>query len=200
MTGGCSVKVRAMLAAVAMGSIAIADAATAQIDQPVPTNAYITYNGLDWAWAGPIANPSGSWLGYQASRGWRLPTQQELANAPNAANFLFAGANAPFGGSDPLSGAHFEFTDANYDSAHSAGACATPYFGSTYLHCDYGDGNGESATTWAGTSGNQGNADQLFVRSAATPGVPEPATWTTLILGFGAVGAMLRQRRRLSLA
>lgn len=31
--------------------------------------------------------------------------------------------------------------------------------------------------------------------AAATPGVPEPATWTLMIAGFGAVGAALRRRR-----
>lgn len=31
-------------------------------------------------------------------------------------------------------------------------------------------------------------------------GVPEPATWATLIVGLGAVGASLRRRRRLALA
>ncbi|TAL35659.1 MAG: PEP-CTERM sorting domain-containing protein [Phenylobacterium sp.] len=30
--------------------------------------------------------------------------------------------------------------------------------------------------------------------------VPEPATWTMMILGFGAAGAMLRTRRRLAYA
>ena len=28
------------------------------------------------------------------------------------------------------------------------------------------------------------------------PGVPEPATWTTMIIGFGAMGAVLRRRRQ----
>ena len=33
-----------------------------------------------------------------------------------------------------------------------------------------------------------------------TPGVPEPATWAMLIMGFGAAGAMLRSRRLASRA
>ena len=33
-------------------------------------------------------------------------------------------------------------------------------------------------------------------RSDLTAGVPEPATWALMILGFGGVGALLRRRRR----
>jgi hypothetical protein len=32
------------------------------------------------------------------------------------------------------------------------------------------------------------------------PGVPEPATWATMILGFGAVGMLMRRRRQMALA
>jgi hypothetical protein len=28
------------------------------------------------------------------------------------------------------------------------------------------------------------------------PGVPEPATWAMMLIGFGAMGTMLRRRRR----
>ena len=38
--------------------------------------------------------------------------------------------------------------------------------------------------------------DNVF---AAVSGVPEPATWTMLILGFGAIGFMLRRQREASL-
>ena len=44
---------------------------------------------------------------------------------------------------------------------------------------------------------NAGNADQEF-SAIGTAGVPEPASWTLMLLGFGGLGAMLRQRRRLS--
>lgn len=50
-----------------------------------------------------------------------------------------------------------------------------------------------------------GNQAQILVRSVATGGdplpnaptgaVPEPATWATMIIGFGAVGATMRRRR-----
>jgi hypothetical protein len=38
------------------------------------------------------------------------------------------------------------------------------------------------------------------VFATATAAVPEPATWTLALVGFGALGAALRSRRRLALA
>ncbi|HEX7947292.1 MAG TPA: PEPxxWA-CTERM sorting domain-containing protein, partial [Phenylobacterium sp.] len=34
-----------------------------------------------------------------------------------------------------------------------------------------------------------------FVSIDTTGGVPEPATWAMMILGFGGIGAVLRRRR-----
>jgi hypothetical protein len=42
---------------------------------------------------------------------------------------------------------------------------------------------------------DQGNPDQEL-SAVGTATVPEPATWTMLLLGFGGMGAMLRRRRR----
>lgn len=36
----------------------------------------------------------------------------------------------------------------------------------------------------------------LYRSTAVPPAVPEPATWALMLVGFGAVGASLRQRRR----
>lgn len=38
----------------------------------------------------------------------------------------------------------------------------------------------------------------LDTRSIVTPGVPEPATWAMMIIGFGAVGASMRRRQKVS--
>ena len=39
--------------------------------------------------------------------------------------------------------------------------------------------------------------DVLNVNSAVVPGgVPEPSTWLMMILGFGAIGGMMRTKRR----
>lgn len=37
--------------------------------------------------------------------------------------------------------------------------------------------------------------DGLYVPPPAAPGVPEPATWAMLVLGFGTLGAAMRRRR-----
>jgi hypothetical protein len=43
-------------------------------------------------------------------------------------------------------------------------------------------------------SGNDFALDDISL-STARPGVPEPASWALMILGFGAAGSMLRRRR-----
>jgi hypothetical protein len=52
---------------------------------------------------------------------------------------------------------------------------------------------------------NIGNNDPIFdrvilERIGTTDGVPEPATWALMLLGFGSAGAMLRRRRGAMLA
>ena len=95
------------------------------VTAPVPTNAYITQGGRDWAWAGPLA-AVGLDLSYQSQFGWHIPTAAELAYAPLATDFLVAGGNVPYLGVDGISGAKFSATNAAYTAAGSAGAVAVP--------------------------------------------------------------------------
>jgi len=78
----------------------------APINVPVPTNAYIVQNGLDWAWASPLpafigdlSNPpnNGLDLSFQSQFGWGIPTFAQLVMAPLATAFLFPDGNVPFG-------------------------------------------------------------------------------------------------------
>ena len=177
--------------------------AFAIINSPVPASAYITQGGLDWAWAFPLPAANGLDLTYQSTQGWRIPTATELASAPNAADFLKAGGNVPFNGTDPVSGASFTATNAAYTAAASAGACATPYFGNGYSHCDWQDGNGQPSQPWAGLPGAQSFADQLVVRGTQAAAVPVPVPlWGPLGLALASAGVglagMFAARRRKS--
>jgi hypothetical protein len=52
---------------------------------------------------------------------------------------------------------------------------------------------------WQGGDDESWGIDNLVVTSSLTPvtgGVPEPTSWALMLLGFGAVGAIVRNRRR----
>lgn len=179
-----SLKTILACAAVA-GSVTAADAAL--YDMPVAGNAYITFGGLDWAWAAPLDFGSVD-LSYQAQFGWRMPTVSELAAAPTALDFMFAGANVPFGGTDPVSGSFFAYTDA---SLTGDAACAAAYF-SSYRHCDWGNGPGtlNDPLPW---NGPPGYAEAIVVRGVNGQ-VPVPAAFGLLATGLAFFG--LKRRRK----
>jgi hypothetical protein len=177
----------------------MASAAHAQLVQtPVPGNATVTKNGLQWAWAYPLPASAGGFdLGYQSSLGWRLPTAAELALAPLATDFMYPGANVPFNGVDPVSGATFQARNSNYIGD---AACATPYFSDSFVHCDWFNGMGQIdpntnlPSVWAGMPGSPGYADQLVVRDAVIS--PEPTTMLLLTNGLAFCGFVGYRRRR----
>ena len=175
---------RIALAAVLAASFGSANAAL--INAPVANNAFISFGGLQWAWAFPLPADNGLDLSFQAQYGWRMPTAAELAQAPNATDFIFTGANVPLDGVDAVSGASFA---AGNPALNGAAACATPYFSNSYSHCDWQDGNGQLYAPWAGTTGARSFADQLVVRA-----VPEPETYA--MMGLGLLGLMAVRRRK----
>lgn len=169
---------------------------SAQYDQPVASNAYISYNGYDWAWASPL-----TWedvdLSYQSQFGWRIPTAVEIGLAPVAALFQFAGANVPFGGSDPVSGSNFQYSDA---SLTGAAACAAAYFSNGYVHCDWGNGPGtlNDPQPWSYAGGPSSYWETLVIRDAGENPSPVPVPATLPLLGgaVAAIAGFARKRRR----
>lgn len=154
----------------------------APIDAPVPENAFIRFQGLDWAWGGacPYTNGCGDGdLSFQSSLGWRLPTSQELLRLPTnfATMFRFPGANAPDLGTEAETGAYFSGVPGG------DAACASAWFSTVHSHCDWNDG---AQAGWAGLIDSE-YAEQLYVRglfSAPATAVPEP-------FGLGMLGLAL---------
>ncbi|SFI62074.1 hypothetical protein [Albimonas pacifica] len=139
---------------------------------PVPAAAYISRDGLDWAWAAPVPAPlAGLDLERTAPEGWRLPTDAELASAPAPGDFVFPGANVPLDGEDRASGARFLMPGPGLEGA---AACAAPWFGA-WRHCDWVDGEGVFGQAWAGREGQSRFSEQLMVRDSRLPVLPMAA-------------------------
>ena len=184
-----------LLAASALAAFAAPAAVQAAfVNAPVPVNATVIFHGLQWAWASPLDQTSVD-LSYQSQFGWRLPTASELALAPTALQFIYAGANTPFGGSDPVSGATWAYTDGQT----GFGANAVPYFNSVYHHADFCNAPGSGCSFNNEQPWNVGSfyAESLVVRTAPG-GVPEPAAWAMMLAGFGLVGSAMRRREKVA--
>lgn len=79
-----------------------------------------------------------------------------------------------------------------------SGTTSTEYPGHTTL--SFGSGYGDSLRIWFGVGENVGIDNIRYdVRQIAAAAVPEPATWATMVLGFGLVALARRRRQRIAI-
>ena len=81
-----------------------------------------------------------------------------------------------------------------------AGAAAQGYFGAGGYQSQDVRLNLSQSLSYSVAGGTSYGAARLGTFSAATPAVPEPATWAMLMVGFGGVGAALRRRKSVKAA
>lgn len=133
---------------------------------PLTQDDYITVNGLDWAWASPVAQtnwPGGNILyAPELHEGWRYATNDELASRPLASEFL----------TNPLD--------------NSSAKNAVRYWNSQFTHLDYFDGISGNVTSQP----NNTSSETWYVRDASpVSAVPEPSSIaliaTALPMGLG---------------
>lgn len=78
---------------------------------------------------------------------------------------------------------------------------SSPYQGVYVTGDDYADGHLFSPNASTGDPSGGVDRDLAFrVIGATTAGVPEPASWALMIVGFGAIGATVRRRNKVQSA
>ena len=157
---------------------------------PIPSTHYITFGGLDWVYAGPIApgefGPGSIELpSFRAAEGWRFATGAEWANRPAWTDFIIAPATVAA-----------DFTPVpNGYSDHSKYAFASEYW-SNFTHVDIGDAASGNITNGLDIGCLSCVYETWYVRDAGGGQIPEPSTLGLLACGLAALGLRARSLRR----
>ncbi|MGA8711543.1 MAG: PEP-CTERM sorting domain-containing protein [Roseiarcus sp.] len=176
----------------ALGVALLAGGANASlVNAPVPSNAYIVFDGLDWAWAAPVA-ADGSFgccgvdRRMKASLGGGCRPQPSLRMRRPRCNSCSPGRTCR-STELILCGAYFDYASSTLDGP---AASAVPYFNDVVSQADWcnapGSACGFGEVPWWGQPGAPTYAESLVVRSVS--GVPEPSTWAMMVLGFAGLG------------
>ena len=178
------------IAAVAVLATGLTGGANAALlSGPVDADEYITFGGLNWAWASPCmpnATDCNEFVSIVLFDGWRLPTVAEYNDRP-APEAFYVGDPLD----NPLACAAAWFVnsvDLNYcDTGDAeAGYIYHPTITTYIVNGDELDGSG--AETWLVQE----------IGSGGPTAVPEPATLA--VLGMGFLGLGLARRRKMAKA
>lgn len=140
----------------------------------------------------------GSWLVSDGASWWDNPP---VYSGQEAAAFLFGGSASDYAISTNGTDAGAINFKAFYDGWADANTCGYNGPCAQDMHIDvgndgyrepYGFGNAYSALV----SDHGVNLRNYAFRISGAGAVPEPSAWALMILGFGAVGGAMRQRRR----
>lgn len=144
------------------------------ITSDLTSDTYITKNNLDWTWASPVNAEffgSNQLMAPTFHAGWRFATADELA-------YLFSS----------MSIADFTNPDGSY--IHSAS-----YWNTVYTHVDASNFmDDEIRSNWTANNAFDRFFETIYVRSAQTTPVPEPAN--IAIVGLGLILLSLRKKFR----
>ena len=148
-------------------TVGISGASAALTAGPLPDTAYITVNGLDWAWASPVNEQS--WGDNELKLpefqdGWRFATDLEMAGVPSLADFTRP--------------------DGSYIKAPE-------YWNTVFTHVDPGDyGSGYVASQWGHSA-----YETVYVRDAGSP-IPAPGALALVGVGLLSLVAKRRKFRQ----
>lgn len=121
-------------------------------------------------------------------------------NVPYAISVLFAFANPWDANGNPITGQSFGFIALNPFSSCGifTGGCGAVQWDAPQTF-NFGNGGSFSVALNNVTFGTPGSAQvggTFTLLSNSVPGVPEPATWAMMLIGFGAVGYAMRRSRK----